>query len=224
MSRTHQAEYPLPFHVEDLDLVRPLDHSLARFSRLSGDQVAEILRKEWDAIRTPAVAAFCDAIRSFQPTSLFYDGMENDEWYQGWWLKMERPATETAWEREVFLHAPPDRAALVECLAGYGLPDQDVMNEFHFHFCKMRNAKDNGSAFCEPPWPRYQELGWYNDIDEDHPDPYREWAEAQLLYFTFAGDMVLMKDSGEVGWALAAELRMCPLAPTFSNFVEQCAI
>jgi hypothetical protein len=223
MSRTHQAEYPLPFHVEDLHLVPPLDPWLARFSGLSGDQVAEILRKEWDAIRTPAVASFRDAIHSFRPISLFDDGME-DEWYQGWWLRMERPATETAWEKEVLLHAPPDRAALVECLAGYGLPNQDVMNEFYFHSYKMRNAKDNGSAFYEPPWLRFHELGWYDDIDQDHPDPHREWAEANLLYTTFTGDMVLMKDSGEVGWALAAEQRTCPLAPTFSNFVEQCAI
>jgi hypothetical protein len=65
-----QAEYPLPFHVEDLHLVPPLDPWLARFAGLSGDQVAEILRKEWDAIRTPAVASFRDAILSFQPISL----------------------------------------------------------------------------------------------------------------------------------------------------------
>jgi hypothetical protein len=34
----------------------------------------------------------------------------------------------------------------------------------------------------------------------------------------------MMKDSGEVGWALAAEQRMCPLALSFSSFLEQCAI
>src|SRR5262249_2897208 len=139
--------------------------------------------------------------------------------YRGWWLRMEQPETDDKWPAEVFLHAPPDRTALVECLAGYGIPERDVMGEFYDHFYKVRNDKTNASAFFEPPWLRYEEGGYYADIDQDHPDPHREWAEAYYLYTTFTGDKVLMKDSGEVGWALCAEQRICPLSPSLSNFV-----
>jgi hypothetical protein len=224
VSHTDEAEYPLPFRVEDLCDWPQLDPWLARFSRLTQKQVSEILREEWDAIRTSPVASFRDAILSFQPISLFYDGSKHDDWYRGWWLRMERPATEDDWETEVFLHAPPDKAALIKCLSSYGLPERDVMTELYFHFYKLRNFKDNGSAFFEPPWFQYQNGGWYDDVDDDHPDPLREWAEAYYLYATAAGDKVLMKANGEVGWALAAERRMCPLASSFSSFIEQCAI
>jgi hypothetical protein len=222
MTHIYEREYPLPFGLGDFYLLPPLDPWLARFCGLSADRVAEILRTEWDAITTPPVARFRDAVLPFQPASIFHDASE--EWYEGWWLRMVRPETDDSWEREILLHAPPDRAALVECLDGYSLPEQDVMSEFYYHFHKLRNAKDNASAFFEPPWLRYQEGGWYDDIDQDHPDPQREWAEAYYLYGTFTGDKVLMKDSGEVGWALCAEQRMCSLAPSFSSFLEQCAI
>ena len=167
----------------DGDLSRTCVRIESEKSEPSVRDLTSFLRKEWDAIRTPAVASFRDAAGPFKSTSLFYDGSENDEWYQGWNDQRPRPHGSARF----FCMHHPIRAALVECLARYGLPDKDVMNEFYFHFYKMRNAKDNGSAFYEPPWIRYQELGWYNDIDQDHSDLHREWAEAHLLYSTFAG-------------------------------------
>jgi hypothetical protein len=92
MTRIYGREYPLPFGLNDLYLLPPLDPWLARFCGLPADRVAEILRTEWDAITTPAVACFRDAVLPFQPASIFHDASE--EWYEGWWLRMVRPETD----------------------------------------------------------------------------------------------------------------------------------
>jgi hypothetical protein len=119
MSRREHREYPLPFHLEALHSAEGLDPWLARFDDRTADEVAEILRGEWEALTTPVVASFRDAILRFQPISLFHT---DEEWYRAWWLRMHRSRTDTPWEKEVFLHAPPDHATLDGCLARHGLP------------------------------------------------------------------------------------------------------
>ena len=72
MIQARRREYPLPFRVEDLHTVENLDPWLARFADRSANEVGEILRREWDAITAPTVTAFRDAIRAFQPNSLYF--------------------------------------------------------------------------------------------------------------------------------------------------------
>jgi hypothetical protein len=227
MDRPIHREYPLPFHPSDLRLAKDLDPWLARFEGRSADEVAEVLRGEWRAITSPVVASFRDAILRFQPISLFHTTADDPEdWRQGWWLRMHQRIDGFRWDHEVFLHAPPERATLEECLARYGLPERDVMSEFFFYFYTLQSSMEVGCGFYPPDrWLRFEEGGWYVDIDDpDHPDPHREWARAFFLYCDGGGQCALMKESGEVGWYLAPEIRMCPLASSFSNFVEQCAI
>jgi hypothetical protein len=222
MGRAHNQEYPLPFHLNDLHFAEHLDHWLARFAERSADEVAEIFMSEWDAIKIPVVVSFRDAILEFHPISLFHT---DEEWYDGWWLRMLRSEIETMPVSEVLLHAPPDRPTLIEYLTRDGLPELDVMSEFYWYFYKMQNGTTFDSGFYPLPWRRYQEGGWYEDVDKpNHPDPKREWADAFVLYCTSTGDEVLMKANGEVSWALLAEQRICPLAPSFSRFLKQCAI
>ncbi len=230
MSRVQRREYPLPFRLEDLHTVERLEPWLVRFADRPAIEVAEILRREWDAIAAPTVAAFRDAILPFRPTSLYFEPPSpyyeaSQDWCAGWWLRMVRPETEDASEEELLLHAPPDRTGLVECLAAYGLPEQDVMVEFYGHFSDLWTAKGYASAFYGPPFLRFKEGGYYEQIDEDHPDPHGEWADAHYLFSDCSGNKVLMKESGEVGWSVCDERgAVRPAAPSFSDFLENCAI
>ena len=153
------------------------------FADRSGSEVAEILRRQWDAITARAVVTFRDAIRAFQPNSLYfqppspyYDASE--DWCAGWWLKMVRPESADVYEQELMLPAPPDRDKLVECLATYGLPEQEVMVEFYEHFSNLSPDREFSSSCFGPPFLRFKEGGYYEVIDEDHPDPHGEWADA----------------------------------------------
>ena len=230
MSRLQPREYPLPFRLKDLHTVERLAPWLARFADRSAIEVAEILRREWGTITAPAVAAFRDAILPFRPTSLYFEPPSpyyeaSEDWGAGWWLRMVRPWTDDTSEKELLLHAPPDRTGLVECLAAHGLPEQNVMVEFYGHFSDLWTAKGYASAFYGPPFHRYKEGGYYEEIDEDHPDPHREWADAYYLYCDCSGNKVLMKESGEVGWSLIERRGAAhPVARSFSSFVEKCAI
>jgi hypothetical protein len=85
-------------------------------------------------------------------------------------LEMVRPETESAYEQELLLPAPPDRANVVECLAAYGPPEQEVMVEFYKYFYNLSPDRDFSSSFFGPPFPRFREGGYYEQIDEDHPD------------------------------------------------------
>jgi hypothetical protein len=230
MSRVQRREYPLPFRLEDLQTVEHLDLWLARFADRSAHEAAEILRREWDAITAPAVAAFRDAIIPFRPTSLYFEPPSpyyetSQDWCAGWWLRTVRPETDDAWEQELLLHAPPDRTWLVECVADYGLPEQEVIVEFYRHFYNLSTDREFSSAFFGPPFHRFKEGGYYEQIDEDHPDPHGEWADAYYLFCDSAGHKVLMKESGEVGWSVCDERgAVHPAARSFSNFLENCAI
>ena len=85
----------------------------------------------------------------------------------------------------------------------------------------VASFRDAIANFTPTSLIRSDDDDWY---DPDHPDPRREWAEAFFIYATFSGDKVLLKENGEVAWALAAERRMRPMASSFPEFLEQCAI
>ncbi len=176
-----------------------LDPRLARFADRSAIEVAEILRRESDPITVRSVASFRDSIvpfqpnsHYFQPPSPYYDASQ--DWGAGWWLELVRPETEPAYEQELLLPAPPDRTRLVECLAAYGLPEQEIMVEFYEHFSNLSPDRDLSSSFFGPPFLRFKEGGYYEEIDEDHPDPHGEWADAYYLFCDCAGHKVLMKE------------------------------
>ena len=157
MSHEQPREYPLPFCLEDLHSGPDLDPWLGRFAGRSAIEVSEILRREWDAITARSVAAFRDAIFPFRPTSVYFQPPSShyetsEDWCTGWWLRMVRPETDDQWEKGRLLHAPPDRTGLAECLAAYGLPEQDVMVEFYGHFSNLWTAKGYASAFYGPPF------------------------------------------------------------------------
>ena len=227
MNRPIHREYPLPFHLSDLRSAKDLDPWLARFEGRSADEVAGVLRGEWRAITNTVVASFRDAILRFQPISLVHTAAEDPEdWTQGWWLRMHQLVDDARREIEVLLHAPLDRATLDECLARYGLPERDVMSEFFSYFYNLQRSIEVGCGFLPPDrWQRFEEGGWYVDIDDpDHPDPHREWARAFCVYMDGSGECVLRKESGETAWYVAPEIKMYPLASSFSRFLEQCAI
>jgi hypothetical protein len=122
MSHGQPREYPLPFRCDGLYSVPDLDPWLARFAGRSAIEVSEILQREWDAITAHSVAAFRDAIVPFRPTSLYFEPPSpyfeaSEDWCAGWWLRMVRPETNDQWEKELLVHAPPDRTVLLECLA-----------------------------------------------------------------------------------------------------------
>jgi hypothetical protein len=227
MSSINLKEHVFPFKLDD-DLLsaKDLDEWFARFVGLRSDEVAKILRDEWGAIRSPAVASFRDAICAFKPISLIHSGDERDDgWYKGWWLRMKGPRTYHSWDTDVFLHSPPVRTALVECIDHYSLPEPEVITEFCSFFYRIQNSMNLWSGFLPPPWYRFEEWGYYRHVDGLRPlDPNRKWADAYFIYTTDTGDKVLMKPDGEVGWALAAERRIREFAPSFSEFLEQCAL
>ncbi len=110
-------EYALPFRIDDLRLANELDPWFARFAGLQADELTSILRDEWSAIRSSAVASFRDAIISFRPISLVYssgdpyepgacDGCAH-EVRRGWWLKMARhKASEEKESTSIFTRPP----------------------------------------------------------------------------------------------------------------------
>ena len=81
------------------------------------------------------------------------------------------------------------------------------MVEFYGHFSNLSPDQDFSSTFFGPPFLRFREGGHYEEVDEDHPDPHGEWADAYYLFCDGAGHKVLMKDSGEVGWSVVDESR-----------------
>jgi hypothetical protein len=88
-----------------------------------------------------------------------------------------------------------------------------------------RTTKGYASAFYGPPFRRFNEFDVYEQIDEDHPDLHREWADAYYLFSDCAGDAVFMKASGEVGWFVCGgQEAVHPAACSFSSFLEKCAI
>jgi hypothetical protein len=218
--------YSLPFQFEDLHSLTDLDPWFARLAGLRANEIAEVLREDWHGIKSAQVAAFRDALLAFTPTSIVYaaDG-PRDVWRKGWWLRMNLPETDEGWS-EVNLHAPPDPDALEMVLDRYDLPEREVVSEFLRSFYKLSNAlAGSSSAFYEPPWFRLVESGYYDDVDKPgHFDPHREWADAFLIYNTFDGNWVLMKPNGEIGWYIAPEIRIRPLTPSFSGFLEKCAL
>jgi hypothetical protein len=114
---------------------------------------------------------------------------------------------------------------VVECLAAYGLPEHEVIVEFYEGFSKLPPDRELSSSFFGPPFLRFKEGGYFEEIDEDHPDPHGEWADAYYLFCDCAGHKVLMKESGEVGWSVVDEGgAVFPAARSFSSFLEKCAI
>ena len=51
---------------------------------------------------------------------------------------------------------------------------------------------------------------------------FQGWLDALILYTTSTGDMVIRNAEDKTAWALMAENRVTPFAPSFAGFLEVC--
>jgi hypothetical protein len=220
-------EYEFPVRVGQIDkTLTDLDPWLVKFLDMQSEEVAKALRLDWEGIHCPAVISFRNALLSFKPASLVHCNAKPGGCIEsGWWLRLKGPPNYHAWDTEVFLHAPPDPSALDESIGHRDYPERDVLVEFCSYFYNMQNSMvGSASGFFPPPWAKLAESVFYqNFTDPYHMDPERNWEQACFLYCTDTGECVLLSPDRRVGWYLSAEQRIRLMAPTFSEFLEQCA-
>jgi hypothetical protein len=214
-------EYEVPCVTGEIPAhaAKSLTRWMKRWIELEADQIIEILTMEWANIRDPRVARFRDVILKGRPCALATDGTR-------WSLALERLCPEFYFDRRtVYIEAPLQPEDLEMCLAQQGLRDHALMREFYTYFHGLRESGPVYAGNSERPeeWKSLWGIGWdENEFCEEYRTTSKEWLDALILYTTSTGDMVIRNAEDQTAWALMAENRVTPFAPSFAGFLEVC--
>jgi hypothetical protein len=209
--------YPFPCQLRDLPRssgLSPLFHALVGRSEA---EVREILKSEWSAIRSPAVARLRDLALRYCPVALArtYHPVYT---VRTWFLLFKSDRDPRQW---FFVEQPTDPAVLEAALDRFAVVDRDVLREFYHHFHGLVEQGPGYSGFYRvPEWHPFEAMGHYGSGGYA-ADPERKWADALVVYSTSTGDGILLKyGARSVAWHASKEHLIVPLATSFSGFLK----
>ncbi len=212
-------EYALPCVTAEMPThaAKSLTRWMKRWIELDSDQIIETLTTEWAGIRDLRVTRFRDVILKGRPFALAYGDAR-------WSLALERHCPDFD-RRTVYIEPPLQPEDLERYLALQGLKDHALMREFYTYFGGLRQFGPLYAGNFERPeeWTSLRGIGWdENSFCEESWDTDADWLDALILYTTISGDMVIRNAEDQTAWALMAEGRVTPFAPSFAGFLEDC--